>query len=651
MPPQPYPESLSALLQAAFGTATDHFALLDPRGQIVWAGHSLAEFAGAPVESLVGRPFHALAVAVNRATPLDALVADVARTMQPVLVQAMARGPTGLRFIEYALSAVQLPAMEAGVLIVGRDVTARRQQLAVLRESEEFFRLLFEHGPVGVVIASADRRILRVNARFAEITGYSEAELSACRLDDLSSPDAFATELPQLARLGAGEIETYQAERQLLRKDGHAIWAQVTRAVVFDAEQQVLYIVSLTEDIHARRQAEAERRAMEERLRERQKLESLGVLAGGIAHDLNNLLVPILGNAELALKEFGADAPQHYLLEEIVLASQRAARLAQQMQAYSGRGHFVLASLDLSSVLLDMATVLRASVDPRATLRMETAAGLPTVQGDALQMRQIVFNLVQNAGEALGGRKGSITVSTGRRTLSRATLESLYVPADLPEGEYVYLRVSDTGEGMSNDVRARLFDPFLSTKGPGRGLGLPAVLGVVRGHGGALEVESAPGAGTTVTVYLPAIAQSRRASWPQNDLEVVPASASQSRGIVLVVDDDEGVSGLAELTLTRAGYHVRAIRDPAEALTFARTNRQQVSCVVLDLPLAQPGAVWDAFGELREPGPALPVVIIGIVHERAAVERLPRAVVLQRPFTPQTLRDAVERAVGSVRGV
>jgi PAS domain S-box-containing protein len=632
-------------LAGAFASALDHVALVDANGIIGWVNKPWAAFVGQPSGALIGVDVATFVAPVSHDSGLAELLGQVITGRRAVIFEGIGRGAGGPRHIEYAMTPIADPDGATGrILIIGRDVTARRQQLAALRESEQFFRRIFEHGPIGVMIASADWRILRVNSRFAEIVGYEEAELGACRIDDLTHPDDCDRDGELLDQLQDGELEAYQVEIRMVRKDRRAVWTQVTRTAVTDADNQVLYVVTLAEDVDARKQAEVEREEMEERLRDRQKLESLGLLAGGIAHDLNNLLVPILGNAELTLNELPAYAPQRVALQEIVLASRRAAQLAQQMQAYSGRGHFVMGAVDLSAIAGDMTTVLRASLGADISLAFDLLSSLPAIHADASQMQQIVLNLVQNASEAMSDRGGTVTVSTGTRELTHELLESFYLPTDLPEGDYVFIRVADAGRGMSPDVLERLFEPFFSTKGPGRGLGLPAVLGIVRGHGGAIAVDSVQSGGTTVTVYFPT--RSQRAGHESHVVsETRRADRHAPHGTVLVVEDDEAVRALAARTLERAGYQTVTANDGHVAIEYLREHGSAVACVVLDLVM--PHVHGEAVcRELTELAPAIPVVVISGYLDQVTEQVAVKATgVLQKPFTPQTLRDAVRAAI------
>ena len=248
--------------------------------------------------------------------------------------------------------------------------------------------------------------------------------------------------------------------------------------------------------------AQAERQALQAQVLGAQKLESLGVLAGGVAHEFNNLLVGVLGNADLALTKLPALSQVRTCLEDIKVAAVRAAELTNQMLAYSGKGRFMIEVLDLGAVVRETAPLLAASMDGKAALEYDLAADCP-VEADVGQVRQVVMNLLANAADAIGSDEGTITIATGMVDADDAYLAETYLADDLPPGRYAFLEVRDTGCGMDDATRARLFDPFFTTKFTGRGLGLAAVLGIVRGHRGAIKVDSAVGRGTTVRVLLP----------------------------------------------------------------------------------------------------------------------------------------------------
>jgi signal transduction histidine kinase/CheY-like chemotaxis protein len=371
-------------------------------------------------------------------------------------------------------------------------------------------------------------------------------------------------------------------------------------------------------DITDQKAAAEERQALERSMAQAQKLESLGVLAGGIAHDFNNLLVGILGNAELALGELDEATEVGDIVRQIERAATRAADLTRQMLAYAGRARFVVEPLELNRVISDTSDLVSAAISKMATLQFDFAEGLPLVEADPTQVRQVLMNLLVNASDALGERPGTITVATRPVQADRALLRSFVLGADLPEGDYVRLVVSDTGSGMDAATMARVFEPFFSTKFTGRGLGLAAVLGIMRAHKGAIAVDSEPGAGTSFTLLLPASAR------PREDAVIAPRRTPPSAmavggGIVLVVDDDETVREVAHQILKRAGLKVLLAADGQAAAQIVRTE-PRVDLVLLDATMPVMSGP-ETIGALREDGWVGPVIVMsGHAMEEAAAQ-------------------------------
>ena len=392
--------------------------------------------------------------------------------------------------------------------------------------------------------------------------------------------------------------------------------------------------------IRSARLLEQQRRA-EEQMRNAQKLESLGVLAGGIAHDFNNLLVGVLGNAGLALLELPEDSPARQAIRDIEISAQRAAELTRQMLAYSGRGTFRVEPVDVSTLVEEMSQLLRRVISKQAQLSLHLDRTLPAVVGDATQLRQVVMNLITNASDALE-RQGTVRLETSAVRADREMLASAYLDEELPEGEYVCIEVSDTGVGMDAATAARLFDPFFTTKFTGRGLGLAAVLGIVRGHRGAISLQSAPGAGTTFRVLLPA-AKGVSATAP-----APPASTlARGSGRVLLVDDEEAVRGLARRVLERGGFDVIEAESGEEGLARYEERPDSVTAVVLDLTM--PGLGGEAtFHALRRARPDLPIVLSsGYMPEEG--DAFSGVAFLAKPYRPAELVDAVNAAIDRVR--
>ena len=393
----------------------------------------------------------------------------------------------------------------------------------------------------------------------------------------------------------------------------------------------------------ARVKLEEERRTLERQMLHVQKLESLGVLAGGIAHDFNNLLVSVLGNAGLAIAEIDPASPARGRLTDIELAAQRAAELTRQMLAYAGRGRFVVQRLNLSEIVGELVTLLRTVVPRTAEIDVRLADDLPGVEADASQLRQVVMNLVTNAADALAGVAGRIEITTGRMFATRDYLAQACVGEDVAPGEFVFAQIADTGCGMDQATLARIFDPFFTTKVTGRGLGLAAVLGIVRSHHGAVTVDSTPGFGTCFRLLLPAAA----ASPSHRQVPGVIAKTALSGATILVVDDDDGVRTVATLSLERSGFRVVGACDGEEGVAALRERRGEFDAVLLDMTMPRLSGA-DTCHVIRQMHPDLPVVLMSGYTEPDAVARFgPHEVAgfLQKPFSPATLVQMIQDAV------
>ncbi|MBU5637665.1 response regulator [Geomonas sp. Red69] len=361
--------------------------------------------------------------------------------------------------------------------------------------------------------------------------------------------------------------------------------------------------IMLARDVTERRRMVEEQQQLEKQLLHSQKLESLGVLAGGIAHDFNNILMAIMGNAELALMRTNKESPAIGNLRSIEQASARAADLAAQMLAYSGKGKFIIEHLDLNRLLQEMLHMLEVSISKKAVLQFDLAESLPHIEADTTQIRQVIMNLVINASEAIGERNGTISVKTGSIECDRSYLRNVWQNEELPEGLYVYFEITDTGCGMDDDTLAKLFDPFFTTKFTGRGLGMAAVLGIVRGHKGAIVVYSEPDLGTTIKVLIPASDQRAEPARPQPRASV----QWQGAGNVLLVDDEETVRNIGSEMLKELGFSPITASDGKEALEAYQAT-PGIGVVILDLTM--PNMDGDqCLNELKKLAPGVKVVM------------------------------------------
>ena len=437
----------------------------------------------------------------------------------------------------------------------------------------------------------------------------------------------------------------YDLEYRTVWPDGSVHWIAAQGRAFYDkASGQPVRMAGTTMDITARKQAEAERQRVERKLQEAQKLESLGVLAGGIAHDFNNLLTGVLGNASLVRMDLPESSPLHPCLGQIEEAAQRAADLCKQMLAYAGKGRFVIQQVDLSTLVRETTHLLESSIGKGAVLQFHLADDLPAVSADATQLRQIVMNLVLNASEAIGSRSGTVRIATGLVQANRADLAGTLAAPDLPEGDYVFLEVGDNGRGMTPETRAKIFDPFFTTKFTGRGLGLAAVLGIVRGHKGSLKVTSAPDQGTTFRILLPC-------AGAQTKAPPAPDSATglwRGTGTVLVVDDEAAVRITAGRMLEAMGFRVLLAENGLEAVECFREEEANIRAVLLDLTMPHLDGEG-TFRELRQLRPDVRVLLMSGFNEQDAIRGFigkGLAGFVQKPFATEDLRARMKEILG-----
>lgn len=385
------------------------------------------------------------------------------------------------------------------------------------------------------------------------------------------------------------------------------------------------------------REDEDERLSLERQLLHVQKLESLGVLAGGIAHDFNNILTSIIGNAELALMRIHPESPAIDNLHSIEKAAARAADLAKQMLAYSGKGKFFIGNHDINGLLEEMLHILQVSISKKAVLRLNLTTPLPPVEADATQIRQIIMNLVINASEAIGDKSGVIAITTGCMDCDRSYLKDVWLDENINDGLYVFIEIADTGCGMDKETMAKLFDPFFTTKFTGRGLGMAAVLGIVRGHKGAVKVYSEPGKGSTFKILLPASGKpaeifnydTRDGNW-------------RGSGTVLLVDDEETVRGIGAEMLKELGFNVVTANDGREAVEAYKAGTD-FSFVILDLTMPHMDGE-QCFRELRMLNPDVKVIMSSGFSELEVTQKFAGkglAGFIQKPYKLSVLREGI----------
>jgi two-component system, cell cycle sensor histidine kinase and response regulator CckA len=521
----------------------------------------------------------------------------------------------------------------SGVML---DITARKLAEEALRETEQRLQDVLDNSTTVVYVKDLEGRYLLVNRRFEELFRVEHGHAIGKTDYDVFLPERAETyrhnDSIVLARGAAVEFEEVAA-----LADGNHTYLSV-KFPMRNAHGQIYGVCGISTDI-------TERQRLEAKLRESAKLESLGVLAGGVAHDFNNLLVGILGNASMLQQDVPDSSPTWEVLNSIVQAGERAAQLTRQMLAYAGRGQFLIAPVDLSNQVRDIAKLTRAAVPRNVDFRLTLPPDLPPVDADAGQLQQLVMNLIVNAGEAIDQGSGSVEITTGVENWSEAALQKL-AAGTLAPGRLVVLRVRDTGCGMDRATLDRIFDPFFTTKFTGRGLGLAAALGILRAHHAGIHVETRPGAGSTFTVLFPPAAQAAHAP------RVAVSAAGPLAGRILVVDDEPAVRQMAQAALERHGFSVAAVEHGQAALNWLQDHDAAVDLLLLDL--AMPVLAGDAtLAEVRSRFRDILVVCSSGYSEQEARERFgPGAVAfLQKPYTAAQLTDAMARALKARRPI
>jgi signal transduction histidine kinase/CheY-like chemotaxis protein len=413
-------------------------------------------------------------------------------------------------------------------------------------------------------------------------------------------------------------------------------WFETLYAPHRDEGGRVAGLLGLSIDITERRAAEREQEKLRAQLLQAQKLESLGILAGGIAHDFNNILTAILGSASVALRTIPSENPARDGIENIVSAARRAANLTRQMLAYSGKGHFEVRPINLSEHVREIAQLLETTVPKKVQLRLELARDLPAVEVDIAHLQQIVMNLVINAAEAIGDESGTVLVVTGVQDVGPSYVSSsaaLFSADALAPGRYVFLEVEDTGHGMDDATKAKIFDPFFTTKFAGRGLGLAAVLGIVRSHQAAIEVRSTPGKGSTFRVFF------RASGEVAAHAEECGDGSYSNSGLVLIIDDDAGARKALRRALELFGFTVEEAVDGAAGAALFADRAEQVVLVIVDMMMPKMGGE-ETFREIRRRSSSVPVILTSGYSQVEATRRFTAqelAGFLEKPFTTESL--------------
>ncbi len=490
-----------------------------------------------------------------------------------------------------------------------------------------------------IISKNADGVILSWNQGAERVYGYAAQDVIGKSMTILLPPDKLNEEHDILARLRKGEhVSHFETVR--VRKDGSPIHVSLTISPVRASDGTVIGASHVARDV-------TERRKLEEQLREAQKLESLGVLAAGIAHDFNNMLTGILGNASIMAEILPVSSPVDPMLREITAASQRLSDLTRQLLAYAGKGTFVVGPVSLSDLVREISALVRASVPREVQVRLKLDQNLPSIHADSSQIQQVIMNLIVNGAEAIpAGESGTVTVTTTLQNVDEQYSKTVFSPDDIRPGQFVCLEVHDTGKGMSEETLARIFEPFFTTKAKGRGLGLAAVLGIIRSNGGGLKVYSGLGRGTTFKVLFPAVGGAsvgNSAVTAQNNLH----PELRGQGTILVIDDEASVRGVVKNGLELYGYSVIVSEGGEQGLRAFEDRSSEIRAVLLDLSMPNMGGE-EVFRRLRTLRPDVRVILSSGYGDSEALAQFAGKGLsgfLKKPFTVVQLAQAIHVAL------
>jgi two-component system, cell cycle sensor histidine kinase and response regulator CckA len=529
------------------------------------------------------------------------------------------------------------------------DITDSKRAEDAMRFSEERFRGMFEsHSAIMLLVEPATGRIVLANKAAERFYGYTASRLVSMCIQDINilPPAQVETEM----NLALHKLRNLFIFPHRLA-DGEVRTVQVHSSPIEHNEKVMLF--SIIHDITESKRLEAERQEMERKLLHAQKLESLGVMAGGIAHDFNNLLQVVLGNLDLALDDIPPDSKARNSILNAIKASERSAELSGQMLTYAGSSLYLPKDIYLDDLLNKTKILLQSSISRHVALDFDICKTLPPIKGEADQIQRLICALVVNAAEAIGDNAGAVTLRTGVMGCDEAYLSHSRLEKKPESGRFIFLEVADTGFGMDAMTQHKLFDPFFTTKFWGRGLGMAEVMGIVRGHHGAILVNSELGKGTTIRVLFPAPKEAPAPSVQvMESVETQPAVSSGSAGrkTILVLDDEDLVRGLLIRRLEALGYDTISASDGDQGVSVFRERMNEIDLVMLDYKMPKVNGV-EAFGELIRIKPDVKVILSSGYTEDVVMENFPGqrpACVLHKPYKMEKLKGELERLLGTM---
>ncbi|MCB0036578.1 MAG: PAS domain S-box protein [Anaerolineales bacterium] len=582
---------------------------------------------------------------------------QVVRTGQPILLKDVSERKDFLGAIEGIVSEICVPLVDAGHVIGFINVEStnniqlteedlnlmvalsehisiainRAKLYTKLWQQEAQYRKLFELAPIGMGITKRDGDLKYVNQSFANTLGYEPHELEQKNLREITYADDLTKNLELIDQLYSYKISNYSLEKRYIRKDGSLapVSLQVSMLPNIIEEEEEPSMIAQIVDLSELKQAE-------EVLRQAQKMESLGIMAGGIAHDFNNLLVAMIGQSSLSLKKLDDNkvdqAAVH--MQKALTAAERAAALTRQLLAYSGKGKFEIRPVNLNDIVLENYHLFEVALPKNIKIETILDQKLPPIEADSSQIQQIIMNLLLNAADAIGEHAGQITISTNVIEINQRNADNYLLDPQHPltEGHYVRFTVADDGMGIPPEVMSQIFDPFYTTKERGHGLGLAAVLGIVRGHRGGIHVESILQQGTTFDLIFPISLKQITPPQPEpfeTPTSLTPHNITQS---ILIIDDEEDVRQTLTHILETEGVPIFAADNGRTGLELYKQNRDKIALVILDLSMPDMNGA-EVFEKLRAENEQIPIILSSGYSESEAT----------RPFIGQGLADFLQK--------
>jgi len=526
-------------------------------------------------------------------------------------IEGMAQCKDGSELPVEFVGSVVIHRDNSAFVMVLRDISERKAAEKALRNSHADLESLVEvrtrevrnlaaiiEATINFVgMADLQGHIFYVNPAGREMVGLTQdSSLETLNFENFHSPETCQllteTIFPQILEQGV-----FETDCEFIDQDGNAIPTSAVFMTLANDEGEIDHLAVIARDMR-------KEIALQQQVEHVDRLESLGILAGGIAHDFNNILTAIIGNAGLATRKLDAYSPAQKHLQGIEQSGQQAANLCKQMLAYSGKDTREVQPVDLNHLIIDMEPLLEVSMGKNVLLKLHLSETLPLIDADITQIQQIILNLVINASEAIDKGNGTINITTNTIQVDEQYLQNTLHKKDISAGIFVSLKVSDTGCGMDADTRKKIFDPFFTTKFTGRGLGMSAVLGIIHGHHGILNIDSEPGRGTTFNIALPVSASKEITTVDQNN-----TSADHSvSGTVLVVDDEESIREIASMILEEMGYTVLLAEDGENGVEIFRQHHQEIVGIILDMTMPRMSGS-ECFLELRKISPSAQIIL------------------------------------------